>query len=175
MVGERQGGLVAVLLGQPLGLEWAWRSRATTPMELGAFRHVRHALPVQGIIAIDPAIARGFPKSDSLKVALPDTYAMQPRGSPRFVVAFGRPRRDLADLIDGIGTRDSSKSLAELGVWSTIRRRVAELATCGRAWALQDCTSCEAAVHLACVRLSTPEKPIICKGCKAAEAPPDLV
>ncbi len=66
-----------MLLGQPLVLEWAFRFRATTPMELGASRH---ALPcAQVIIGIDLAIARGFPKFDSLKVALPEMYAMQPR------------------------------------------------------------------------------------------------
>ncbi len=48
-------------------------------------------------------------------------------------------------------------------------------ATCGRAGALGTYTSCEAAVHLSCVLLKTPEGPTVCGGCRAAETPADLV
>ncbi len=77
----------------------------------------------------------------------------------------------------------SRASEPELDVWNTIQRRVpvkfeddrASCATRGRAGALETWTSCEAAVHLSCVRSKTPEDPIVCRGCKAAATPPELV
>ncbi len=88
-VGERQGGLVALLLAQPLVLEWACRFRATMPMELGPPRQTLQF--VQGLISVDPAITRGFPKFDTLKVSLPEMFSSQLRAIPRFVIALERP------------------------------------------------------------------------------------
>ena len=80
VVGEGQGGLVAMLLGLPLVYEFACRYRGATPPELTAFRGT---VPlVQAIIAMDPCIARGFPDFDVLRKALPEMFAIQPRLQP---------------------------------------------------------------------------------------------
>ena len=56
--GEGQGALVALMVARPLVVEWACRLRAVTPAEINAFRMVLPML--QGVVSIDPAIARGF-------------------------------------------------------------------------------------------------------------------
>ena len=61
VVGGGRSGPVALLLGQPLVLEWACHFRTKTPMELGAFRQ---ALPfAQCLTSVGPATASGLRSS----------------------------------------------------------------------------------------------------------------
>ena len=74
-LGTGQFGMIALLLGQPLLVEWACRHRAVSGNAVCSFRNT--LTMVQGLVGIDPCVARDRTTAELFDKALPEAIEMQ--------------------------------------------------------------------------------------------------
>ena len=83
----------------------------------------RATLPlVQGIIAVDPCIARGYPRWEFFFEAMPEFSKVQPRLIPRFILFLGQRPQEVP-LLEPSGARDAVGSMKILNPIESLKAR----------------------------------------------------
>ena len=172
VIGRGQGALVALMLTSPLALERACRARVVTPEEITAFRDT---LPlVQGVVAVDPEVGRGFVDLELPLLAVPELLEVQPARIPKWLIPERLSRQIVVKFGDKIGAWGGMKDFSFNHPREALKKREVlrfddepGICThCGSTGALEFCAECRKVVHLSCCRLKTATDPVVCPSCK---------
>ena len=143
----------------------------------------RATLPlVQGIIAVDPCIARGYPRWEFFFEAMPEFSKVQPRLIPRFILFLGQRPKEVP-LLGPSGARDAVGSMKILDPMESLRARPPLRFDSNEGYcvsrekpgALGTCDICKSCVHIACCLVTTPVEPLWCPTCRSTKSKPAKV